>query len=68
MDREEREVEKKRLEFEFNIERRKENYNRQLIARRTEKGSSKNRPGASGRLGSVAVPSLFVLHSSGSLT
>ena len=53
MDREEREVEKKRLEFEFNIERRKEMGKRQLVANRSEKGSSKSRPGASGKLRSV---------------
>lgn len=50
MDRQERELERKRLEFTFNIERRKEQYKRQLLTLKTEKKSTKNRAGASGRL------------------
>lgn len=57
MDRDERELEKRRLEFTFSIERRKEMYKRQFLELKSEKRSTLNRAGASGKLRSVSLPS-----------
>ena len=57
MDRDERELEKRRLEFKFSIERRKEMYKRQFLELKSEKRSTLNRAGASGKLRSVSLPS-----------